>query len=419
MKILVVDRSAEGQTRIARVIENFDPADRDMLDLVVALASEQDYASKLDESDVLVFGPGVEGDLPELARSAKSTNPDIHMIAFISSGSYSSGTFRAAHNAKVRKVIPDSSSPLDLLQELVAIHEHYRTNGRMTEGRIVSIIQAKGGVGATTLAAALGKICSEHGRRTLLCDMDIESRDLSRALQASGPQEQMVSGWIKGSAPLTRETLRQAMIPLTDRLSLLPPPADLTAGMDFMGNPDHVALMQHLSDLMRVTHDCVLVDMAGRMGCGTGALLRSSDSIILLIDDSLLGLSGTASFLKTIYPLIKNKIETLKIICSSSVMRRREILSVINQTVAIPETCWIEEGYPADPAAETWPGTGNTLFESGQKSTKRSLVEIAVGAGLISRRVAVDIDARRSWLDLFSRSRREVVEAAAVNGAGR
>ena len=113
---------------------------------------------------------------------------------FVSDREYGGGAFRSAHSVGVRKVFPDSASSLDLLQELVGIHADFRKDGRTFEGRVVVIVHAKGGVGATSIAAALGEVCSDAQRRTLLWDLDVETKDLSRALAASGPEAKIVSG---------------------------------------------------------------------------------------------------------------------------------------------------------------------------------------------------------------------------------
>ena len=128
-----------------------------------------------------------------------------------------SSTFRDFSEERdllVRKVFPDSATPLDFLQELVAINTEFRRDGRTHEGKIVLVTHAKGGVGATTIAAALADVCSEYGRRTMLWDLDVETRDLSRGLNAYGPEEKVVSAWMTGAQEIDRDTLRNALIPI-------------------------------------------------------------------------------------------------------------------------------------------------------------------------------------------------------------
>ena len=87
---------------------------------------------------------------------------------------YSGGAFRIAQAAGVRKVFPDDSSPLDLLQELVAIHGDFRKQGKVKEGKVVVVAHAKGGTGATSIAAALAQVCDVYRSQTLLWDLDVE-----------------------------------------------------------------------------------------------------------------------------------------------------------------------------------------------------------------------------------------------------
>ena len=154
MKLLIVDHSTEAQAFCAKRIEAFNQSDMEMLDLKVKLVSEREAMERLHEADVLVLGSGLSDRATAMARQATSVVPWIHIIMFVSDEAYGGGAFRAAHSVGVRKVFPDSASPLDFLQELVAIHAEFRKEGRTREGRVVAVAHAKGGVGATSIAAS-------------------------------------------------------------------------------------------------------------------------------------------------------------------------------------------------------------------------------------------------------------------------
>src|SRR5690349_12698289 len=150
MKLLIVDSTTESQAFCAKRIESFNQSDMEMLDLKVKLVSEREYVERVGEADVLVLGSGLGERATGLARQAMSMVPWLHIIMFVSDEAYGGGAFRAAHSVGVRKVFPDSASPLDFLQELVAIHAEFRREGRTREGRVIAITHAKGGVGATS-----------------------------------------------------------------------------------------------------------------------------------------------------------------------------------------------------------------------------------------------------------------------------
>ncbi len=92
---------------------------------------------------------------------------------FASERDYLEGAFRLTRTLRIRKVLPETCSMFDLLQELVAIDGEFRASGRVQAGTLVAFAQAKGGVGATSICAALGELCSVRQRKTLLWDLDI------------------------------------------------------------------------------------------------------------------------------------------------------------------------------------------------------------------------------------------------------
>ena len=122
MKLLILDFSMEAQAFCAKRVEAFSQSDMEMLDLQVHLVGEQDYADKLHETDVLVLGSGLGDRATAIARQALAAVPWLHIIMFVKDDVYGGGAFRSAHACGVRKVFPDSASPLDFLQELSLIH---------------------------------------------------------------------------------------------------------------------------------------------------------------------------------------------------------------------------------------------------------------------------------------------------------
>jgi len=384
MIIVVVDQSAEGQTRIAKMIAQFEPSDVDALDIQVSVADPQSYECRMGSCDVLILGAGLGEEAHIIARQVKELHPDIEVIMYVSQCWYSSASFRQAHLSRVRKVIPESASSLDLLQELVAIHSQFRLSGRTKKGRLVVMMQAKGGIGATTLVAALAELAIECRHNTLVWDLDIESQDLSRGLQARGVQSKIIAEWMSGAQELTHQTLRSAVTSIHPYLSVLSPPEDIAASMDLIGHPDLIKLIHRLIELASVTHDTIIVDTTGRLGPATGTLLRLADEIIVLVDDSLLGLSAAHAFLTTTLGLAKNNTHAFSILCSGTKLSIREMQEVIGNHTILPSSAWRLPVIPFDRAAASWAGTGKTLYSMGSHHTRNALETLAELLGIWS-----------------------------------
>ena len=389
MKLLIVDSSTEAQAFCAKRVESFNRSDTEMLDLKVKLVGEREYPERVHEADVVMLGSGLAERGIAIARHCMSLVPWLHIIMFVSDEAYGGGAFRQAHSAGVRKVFPDSASPLDFLQELVAIHAEFRREGRTREGRVVAITHAKGGVGATSIAAALAEVCSVYNRKTMLWDLDVETRDLSRSLTVNGVEAKVVSAWVQGTREISRESLKDALIPISSDVSVLMPPDLMAPSMDLVCHTDGIGLVQRVLELSRVLFDVVIIDTAGRMGPATGAILRGADVVLIVIDDTILGLTAVDLYLSFVKTLVGgvDRIVFLVNPYSGALLGVPQIAAELEPAHHLGEAPWRLPPVPNDPKAALWPGSGKTLYSMGQKQTRMTLERIAREIGVVDASV--------------------------------
>jgi cellulose biosynthesis protein BcsQ len=401
MKVLILDGSNELQTVVAKRIESFSRADMEMLDMKVRLVGEKDFLDRVKEADVLIIGAGVQERAIAFARQASTAVPWIHIIAYVTDEAYGGGAFRAAHSAGVRKVFPEGASPLDLLQELVAIHTEFRKEGRAREGRLVVVTHAKGGVGATSIGAALAEVCSVFGKRTLLWDLDVETRDLSRSLTVNGVEAKVVSSWVNGSREISRDSFQDALIPISSDVSVLMPPDRMAESMDLVCHTDGIGIVQRIADLGRVTFDAIIVDTGGRMGPATGALLRMADVVLIVIDDSILGLTAVDLYLTFIKTLVSG-LDRITFVVNpylGTLLGVSQIAAELEPAHQLGDEPWRLPPVPNDSKAQLWPGSGRTLYSMGQRGTRVVLETIAKEIGLIGEGTGVAAIAHQGHSD--------------------
>lgn len=408
MKLLIVDKTAEGQSLCARRVEAFNQSDVEMLDLRVKLVLDKNYHGQLREADVLILGSGLGEDASHIARSALIQMPWLHVVMYVTEEAYSGGAFRTAHAAGVRKVLPDSASPLDLLQELVAIYAEFRREGRIREGRVICVTHAKGGTGATSVCAALAEVCSVHRRRALLWDLDVETRDLCRSLTVNGAEAKVVSSWVNGSREISRDSICDALIPVSQEVSVLMPPDSMAEAMDLVCHTDGISICQRILDLGRVMHDVILIDTGGRIGPATGALMRAADEALIVIDDTVLGLTALDLFLNYAKSLVLGPDRMSFVVngYSGSLLAVPQIEAELEPVHHLGQRPWRLPPIPVDPKASLWPGSGRTLYSMGQKSTRAALEKISAELGLVPTGTESYEEGRKSgpwWEKLLSR----------------
>ena len=385
MKLLILDSTTEAQAFCANRVESFSQTDIEMLDLRVKLVNERDFASRLGEADVLIIGSGVSDRGISIARQASTLVSWLHIILFVTDEEYSGGAFRAAHAVGVRKVFPDSAQSMDLLQELIAINAEFRREGRARSGKIIVVTHAKGGVGCTSIVAALGEICSVYNRKTLLWDLDVETRDLSRALTVSGPEAKVVSAWVNGTRDISRDSLADAVCSINDEVSVLMPPDRMAESMDLVCHTDGMYIVERIVETSRVQYDVVIVDTGGRMGPASGALLRSADLVLLVLDDSILGLTAVDLYLSFIKTLVGSGQRLVLLInpSSNADLSVAQIAAELEPEHQLGDAAWRMPPLPFDPKAGLWPGSGSTLYGMGQRATRVALEKVAKEIGVI------------------------------------
>ena len=417
MKLLIVDKTTEAQARCAKRIESFSRGDLEMLDLKVKLVSDKDFADRAADADVVVIGSGMGEAGLALAHQANALSPRPQLIMFVTDDAYGGGAFRLAHSAGVRKVFPEGGSPLDFLQELVAINTEFRREGRTHEGKVVVVAHAKGGVGATSVAAALADVCGQFGRRTLLWDLDVETRDLSRALKVSGDEARVVSGWVSGEQEINRDTLRTAVIPISNDVAVLTTPDRLAESMDLVCHTESMAIAQRIAEVARADNDVVIIDTAGRLGPATGALIRNADIVLVVIDDSVLGVTAVDLFLS----FVKSVVGSPERICflvnpaAGAISSVEQIAAELEPAHRLGDRPWRMAPLPRDTKGALWPGSGKTLYSMGGKAIRHTFEVAAKELGLLGEieagEVAPEADvsgeagAPRWFQRIFSRKR--------------
>lgn len=387
MKLLIIDTSTEAQARCAKKIEPFNRSDVEMLDLKIKLANEKTYKDILSGADVAIIGAELGESAIVIAREIANLCPWMNIIMFVKDALYGGSAFRSAHSVGVRKVFSDNASPLDFLQELVAIHSEFRKEGRAREGLVIAVNHAKGGVGATSICAALAEVCGVLNKRTLLWDLDVETRDLSRSLTASGLEAQVVSSWVNGSREVSRESLKDALLPISNDVSIIIPPDCMAESMDLVCHTDSIALCSRILELSRVLFDVIIVDTGGRMGPATGAIVRNSDKTLIVIDDTILGLTALDLYLNFIKSLVgtPERINFLINQYTGNLLTKDQMESEIEPIHKLGHAVWTLDPIFMDVKASLWPASGRTLYSMGKYQTRVALEKVATTLGLTSQ----------------------------------
>ncbi len=230
--------------------------------------------------DAASFADGATSLLPRLGERYSQA------VIILLSSDRSPEYLIAAMRVGVREVLglPLSANELDAaldrLSSKLAISQQ-------REGKVLSFVSAKGGAGTTFVAANLGHALSLLGKkRVLLIDLNTAFGDAPLYVSDIKP-ERTLADVCRDINRLDINLLESSVVRVSPMFSILAAPAEPDPGGDLSG--DH---LETIVNLARRHFDFVIFDLGRQVTSASVRVLDHSDSIYLVLQQSLPDLRG-------------------------------------------------------------------------------------------------------------------------------
>lgn len=173
-------------------------------------------------------------------------------------------------------------------------------------GKVIGVLNQKGGVGKTTTSANLGAGLAVVGKKTLLVDIDAQSNltahlglagkeDLEHVDAAPVP-EHTIYDVLKGT-----KRLNEVIIKRSENLMLAPASLLLSAAdLEFGGVVGRELLLKRVLQEVKNEFDYVVIDCPPALGLLTLNVLAAVDQVIIPVQSEYLALHGVRQLLDTI-----------------------------------------------------------------------------------------------------------------------
>ncbi|KPQ12779.1 MAG: Tad secretion system pilus assembly protein TadZ [Saliniramus fredricksonii] len=172
-------------------------------------------------------------------------------------------------------------SPVDMVR---AVSGLFTTPGSDPVGRIVAVIGAKGGVGASTVAHNLAwSFSRDLDMATVVADLDIAFGTAGLDFNQDPPQG--IAEAIFAPDRLDANVVDRLMSKCSDKLSLLAAPAVLDRTCDLTETT-----FDQLLDLLRANMPCIVLDVPHLWSAWTKRILLAADDIIVVAEPELASL---------------------------------------------------------------------------------------------------------------------------------
>lgn len=164
-------------------------------------------------------------------------------------------------------------------------------------GRIVAIVNQKGGVGKTTTAVNLAASLASQGQRALLIDMDPQGNACSGLGVFASPQDQTLYHVLLGQVPI-EEVVRETNVP---GLALVPSNTQLVgAEIELVSELARETRLKRALAKLPASWDVVLLDCPPSLGLLTVNALTAADAVLIPLQCEYYALEGLSHLLKTI-----------------------------------------------------------------------------------------------------------------------
>ena len=159
-------------------------------------------------------------------------------------------------------------------------------------GKIISLLNHKGGVGKTTSAINIGAGLVKLGKKVLLIDLDPQANltlSLGIPRQASTIYEAL-----RGESELTPVTVKEGLDVVASVLDLS------GAEMELINEAGREFILKELFDPIRTTYDYIIIDCPPSLGLLTLNALTSSDYVLIPLQTEFLAMQGLAKIKQVI-----------------------------------------------------------------------------------------------------------------------
>jgi pilus assembly protein CpaE len=201
----------------------------------------------------------------------------------------------APYRELVRRGVSDYVvGPVDILDVVRSICGLFSASEELVVGRIIAVVGAKGGVGASTVAHNLAwAIARDIALDSVVIDLDLAFG--TAGLDYNKDPLQGIANAVFSTERPDTAFVERLLARCTDNLSLLAAPATLDRVYDF-GEQAFDAIF----DTLRMTTPCIVLDVPHQWSAWTRRALVGADDILIVAEPDLANLRNTKNILNNL-----------------------------------------------------------------------------------------------------------------------
>lgn len=318
------------------------------------------------ETDVVFIGPSyATAEGVAAAAELLDLDPTLTVI-LVAPQDVPNDVLRAAIRSGLNDVL---EAPLTVASVSDALEKAERSQRRRaestaepmsapTEGKIITVMAAKGGSGKTLFASNVASLLARWGdaSRVVIADADLQFGDVALVMQID-PKHTVVNAAKEGEK-LDAQYLETVLARHTSGMRILAAPLEPA-----FADEVPTATYTHILEMLRSSYDYVIVDTAPALDERLLAILDKSDVVLFIVDMDLPSVKNAKLALETLrilnYPATK-----IKLVLNRSNSKARLDVDEIERSLRLP----ISASVPSDGLLPASINEGVPIVESHPKS---------------------------------------------------
>lgn len=398
MQIYIVDSSAETRAHLHAQLSDFLRAEQEthLLPYLSLKALSPEELKFQDPPSLCIIGEGLAQRGIAHITQIRRQLPEARLLLIIPSGLETLAFVEEMTRAGVNDFITKRSSAFEILQKIVCCAQSER---KERSGTLMLVESAKGGLGVTSLTAALGDELSASGKKTLIVDLDTETQDLCRFLQVKPFINENLQLILSGQRPPHVEFVSQCVLPVKENLDCLPPCPDSDALYD--GRATQIQSFFNVLRVLDSQYDAIVIDCGASRGSFLRSLYKVADKVLFVVNNDPATLHASLDKVRKLKAMLSPGV-AISLVENNNTkygLPRGALPQELIRIAGSEAALWGGISLPSTREAAQWPASGYTLRGSGDRYLSAGLTSLATSLGF------VQTTKDSTWLSFFTYKR--------------